>query len=347
MNDNAFLSVADPQILQQSADRLTPEIIKKRIDYWTFILGPKFSEKERQAMNLHRYYAISQIEFCSNLIFKRHFPIDRLYKRSCEMALACIEANKISYFFGQRITKQLKGKLHVTLEQINHGHHVLRAYFKNAFVKQYEKFKTFLRIETCSNNLKDLKLKKSLEYLPEIRKILKAVNDRFAQFQTSTLNVHFDFPLLQRLALPITCGNTRMPGLKIQDTRIIRLMEILLHTGSQIQGWTTHEIHQTILKAYGLTEKQYTINQLRYDIRKMKSRNLIERNGRHYCHHLTDKGVRVSIMFVLFHKRLCGPLANSLFHHRPHPGIPINTKLEKAYAKADQSIQNIAELLAA
>jgi len=110
------------------------------------------------------------------------------------------------------------------MDQIEHGHHVLRAYFKNAFIKQYEKFRTFLRIETCSNNLADLHLKKALDHLPEIGKALHAVNDRFAETQTSAFNVHFDFPLFQRLALPITIGNTRIPGIRIQDTRFVALL---------------------------------------------------------------------------------------------------------------------------
>src|SRR6516162_7018615 len=46
-NDNAFLAVDDVVALQAAADRLSPEIIRKRLDYWTLILGPKFSAKER------------------------------------------------------------------------------------------------------------------------------------------------------------------------------------------------------------------------------------------------------------------------------------------------------------
>ena len=38
---------------------------------------------------------------------------------------------------------------------LSHGHHVYRAYFKHAFLKQYEKFSTFLRNELCSNNERD------------------------------------------------------------------------------------------------------------------------------------------------------------------------------------------------
>ena len=80
-NDNAFLAVDDVAALQAAADRLSPDIIRKRLDYWTLIVGPKFSAKERNAINLSRFYAISQIEYCRNFIFRRHFPIHKLFER--------------------------------------------------------------------------------------------------------------------------------------------------------------------------------------------------------------------------------------------------------------------------
>ena len=36
-------------------------------------------------MNLSRFYAIAQIEYCRNFIFKRHFPIHKIFERSCEI----------------------------------------------------------------------------------------------------------------------------------------------------------------------------------------------------------------------------------------------------------------------
>ena len=63
-SDNAFLAVDDVAQLQAAADRLSPQIIRKQLGYWTFLLGPKFSKKERSRMNLSRFYAISQIEYC-------------------------------------------------------------------------------------------------------------------------------------------------------------------------------------------------------------------------------------------------------------------------------------------
>jgi hypothetical protein len=50
---------------------------------------------------------------------------------------------------------------------------------------------------------------------------------------------------------------------------------------------------------------------------------------------------------VLFHKRVCGPLANSLFNSLPHPELKPATRIEAAYRQADHSIQQILDLLAA
>ena len=346
-NDNAFLAVVNPQALQAAADRFTPEVIRERLEYWTLVLGPKFSRRERAAMNLRRFYAVRQVEYCRNFIFKRHFPIHRLFERSCELGLWRLTAQKISEIFGTRVTRRLPGKLHTTLEQIEHGHHIFRAYWKNAFLKQYEKFSTFLRNELCSNNLSDFKLKKGLEHLAAVRLKFFQITDRFAAFQAQTLNVHADFPLLQRLALPVTLGTARFPGIKIHDTRMIRLMEVLLHGGTRLAGWRASQIHQAVLTTYALAPSRYGLNRLRYDLRKMRAHGLLERDGRRYAYRLTDQGVKVAVLLVLFHQRLCGPLAHSLFRHRPDRTHCFHTKLEAAFHKAAYSIREIVELLEA
>jgi hypothetical protein len=346
-NDNAFLAVDDAAELQAAADRLSPQLIRKQLNYWTLILGPKFSKRERGQMNLSRFYAIAQIEYCRNFVFKRHFPIHKLFERSCEIGLWRLTAHRISEIFGVRLSKRLRGKLAVVIEQIEHGHHVFRAYWKHAFLKQYEKFSRFLRNELCSNNLRDFGLKKGLDHLDAVRKRFQTITDRFAGCQAQWLNVHVDFPLLQRLALPVTVGSVRYPGIKIHDTRMIRLLEVLLHGGNAVGGWTAKLIHQAVLTSFQLSPKTYGLNQLRYDLRKLKGHGLLQRDGSRYAYQLTPKGVQVALLFLFFHKRLCGPLANSRFHHKPDSAHRPNSKLELAYHKADNAIQEIIDLLAA
>ncbi len=346
-NDNPFLWVADAQSLQAAADALSAKLIRARLDYWTLIVGPKFSKKDRQAINLGRHYSLQQVEYCRNLIFRRNFPIHKLFERSCDLGLLRLSADRISQVFGWRLHKRLPGKLSSVLERTEHGHHVLRAYAKNAVMRMYEKFSTFLRLEALSNNLKDFGLNKGLDNLDTVRRTLGAITDRFAQFEAQALDIHVDFPLFQRLALPIPRGGSKIPGIKLHDTRMLRLMEVLLHAGTKVLGWRTIDIHQAILSSFGLTPKTYTLTQLRYDLRKMRGHGLLERDGRRYAYRLTDKGTRVALLFVLFHQRVCGPLANSLFQRRPNQSAKPLSKIEAAYRKADHSLDQLIQLLAA
>lgn len=346
-DDNAFVATDDPKALQAAADRLTAQVIQKRLDYWAWLVGPKFSTKDREAINLTRHYSIQQVEYCRNLIFRRNFPIHKLFERSCDLGLLRLLPDKVTQVFGFRVNKKLRGKLQTVLERIDHGHHVLRACAKSAVLRMYEKYATFLRVEALSNNLKDFGLRKSLEHISEVRKTLAAVTDRFAAFEAEALNVQVDFPLFQRLALPIVAGHTKVPGIKIHDTRMIRLMEVLLHAGTKLGGWRTAQIHETILQTFALQPKTYTMTQLRYDIRKLKAHGLIERDGKRYAYRLTDKGNKVALLFVLFHKRVCGPLANSLFGNPSNRELKPPTRFEAAYRRADKSIQQVIELLAA
>lgn len=346
-DDNAFLWTANLEALQAAADRLDPEIIRQRLEYWTLVLGPKFSKKDRAAINLRRAYSLNQVEYCQNFIFRRHFPIHKIFERSCELGVFRLTADVITQIFGVRKHKRLRGKLHTMLEKLDHGHHVLRIYCKSLVARMYEKFGTFLRVEVCVNRLKDLGLNKGLEQLPALREKLIAVTDRLVGVEADLLNVHVDFPLFERLAKPVAAGRTTMPGIKIHDTRMLRLMEVLLHGGSQLAGWRTAQLHTAVREAFGITQAAYSLTQLRYDVRKLRAHGLLERQGRSYSYRLTTKGVKVAALFVLFQKRVCGPLANTLFHHRPTKTPTLPAKIEAAYHKADVAIQNVIDLLAA
>ena len=337
-HDNAFLAVADVGALQAAADRLSPEIIRRRLDYWTLVLGPKFSKKERAKLNLSRFYAISQIEYCRNFIFRRRFPIHKLFERSCEIGLWRLSADKIATIFGKRVSRRMHGKLATVIDQIEHGHHVFRAYFKSGFLKQYEKFLTFLRNELVSNNLTDFGLRKGLDHLDAVRTTFQAITDRFAAARPNGSTCMSISRCCSASPSRSRSARCVIPASRSTSRASFRLFEVLLHGGPQIGGWTARQIHQAVLTSFDLSDKAYGLNQLRYDLRKLKGHGLIERDGSRYAYRLSPKGVQVALLFLFFHKRLCGPLANSRFHHRPDPQHRPDSRLEAAYHRADAAI---------
>ena len=78
-DDNAFLWVADQTALQAAADRLSPKIIRKQLDHWTGIVGPKFSQKDRAAINLSRHYSLQQID--------SYVPTNVMCRRSSDVGI--------------------------------------------------------------------------------------------------------------------------------------------------------------------------------------------------------------------------------------------------------------------
>ena len=102
-----------------------------------------------------------------------------------------------------------------------------------------------------------------------------------------------------------------------------------------------------MLTTFQRSPTTYALNQLRYDLRKLKGHGLLQRDGSRYAYQLTAKGVQIALLFLFFHKRLCGPLANRCSHHQPDPAHRPDSKLEAAYHKADHAIQEIVDLLAA
>src|SRR5260221_14699387 len=90
-------------------------------------------------MNLRRFYAVNQIEYCRNFIFKRHFPIHKIFERSCEIGLWRLTAPPISEIFGVCLNKRLNGKMGPAIDLIEHSHNAFPAFWNHAFLKQYEK----------------------------------------------------------------------------------------------------------------------------------------------------------------------------------------------------------------
>ena len=348
-DDNRFISVSDPQALQAAADGLTGESLQERIDHWTLILGPKFSVKERSRCGgLRRFYSVSQVEYCRNFIFKRSWPIQSIFRRSCELGAYLLTADRIANLFGQRLTKRFKGKLQTVVERIQHGHHVLRTHCRNSFLKAYEKASTFLRLELVSNNVKDFGRRKTLRYWDAIRTHFHEVTDRWVETQAQHLNVHGQLDVVARLAQPVIQGDTKVAGIKLEHTRVMRLMEVLLQKANgNLRTWTMAKLHHAILDQFSIKPSDYTLLQLRYDLRKLRVHGLIERIPHTYDYRFHSNGLKQALLLVQLRRRIYGPLAFGLLRHRPSQQHSPDSQFERAYFKVEKAVDELIELLAA
>jgi hypothetical protein len=113
---------------------------------------------------------------------------------------------------------------------------------------------------------------------------------------------------LAALATPTIVVQRRVPGVKLHDDRVIRLLETLLHPGAFATDWTTCDLRARVLARDRFVDTDYRLSQLRYDLAKLRAKGLVERVGRTRHYRLTYQGARL-VLLVKLRMRLLGPIA--------------------------------------
>jgi hypothetical protein len=347
--DNAFLAVADVPALQAAADRLSAALLQRRCQYWVRRVVPVFSADEREALRPGYRYSMAQMELATDVVFTRSAPLRALFQRACELGVLVGGANRTTHLFGRRINRHYKGKLQTVLDQRDAGHPVLRWYYQTSFAKQYvrgdQHSDRILRNETCSNDTRHFGVGRRLENLPLLRDKLAATNERCLAEQAELLASAVDTGQLAALAAPTLIGQRRVPGLKLHDDRVIRLLETLLHPGGFVRDWTTRELHTRVVARHRLVGDSYRLSQLRYDLSKLRAKGFVERIGksRRYC--LTPIGLKLGVLLVKLRLRLLGPLASLIRQPHTNAAPRRSNSVDAAYREVDTALDHLSAAL--
>ncbi len=344
-DDNAFLAVDDLTALEEAAQRLTSHVLEQRCRFWVRQLAPRFTAAERAAAGLHYRYSVAQIELATDVIFHRSAPLKALFQRATELGILLGGADRTTHLFGRRITARYGGKLQTVLDRRNAGQPILRSYYGSSFVKQYEKGDRLLRTETCLNDTHDVGVGRHLANLPVLREKMLATNQRYLEAQAELLASTVDGGALARLAQPVHLGARRVPGLKLEDDRVIRLLEGLLHPGTFVADWTSREVHARLLQRHRLAEGDYRLSQLRYDLGKLRAHGLVERLGPSRRYRLTVPGLRLGVLLVKLRTRLLGPLVTLADEHTPRRLTRHPSAVEAAFRQVDTALDHLCATL--
>jgi len=347
--DNAFVGVADVDALQAAANRLSATILERRCSYWVHRLVPVFSPAEQAALAPGYRYSMAQMELATDVLFKRSAPLQAMFRRACELGVLLGGAQRTTHLFGRRIDRHYNGKLQTVLDQRETGHPVLRWYYQTSFTKQYTRgdrqSDRILRAETCSNDTRHFGVGRRLDNLPSLHEKLAATNDRTLALQADLLASTVDTGQLAALAQPTFVGQRRVPGLKLHDDRLIRVLESLLHPGDFLADWTTPELHTRVLARHRLNADDYRLSQLRYDLSKLRAKGLVERLDRSRRYRLTPLGLKLGVLFVKLHTRLLGPLISIATTSVRHDMRPSSNSVDRAFDQIDAALDHLSATL--
>ena len=347
--ENAFLAVEDVAALQAAADRLSAAILQRRCTYWVRRLVPTFNQTERAALAPGYRYCMAQMELATDVVFKRSAPLNALFQRACELGVLIGGAERTTQLFGRRKTDAIRASsrpcsISATLATPCCAGTTTRRLPRN-YTRGDQHGDRILRAETCSNDTRHFGVGRRLENLPLLREKLAATNERTLALQADLLATTVDTGQLADLAKPTLVGLRRVPGLKLHDDRVIRLLETLLHPAAFATDWTTRELHTRILARHRLTADEYRLSQLRYDLAKLRAKGLVQRLGRTRRYRVTPSGAKIGVLLVKLRLRLLGPLATLATHPSRQQPVHHHDSVDAAFQEVNVALDHLCAAL--
>lgn len=347
--DNLFTACDDPERLQELSDAFAPADIAACVDAWLNRLLPFFSESERQQGFRHQLF-MGEMEYCHNLVFHKRAALDRLFDRLMDANRSIGRPDKLAVIFG-RLRFQPDTCTGQTILKITPLRTpVLRSSYKCTSIKQYVSNCQALRTEGGTYQLKDLSVRKNINNLPQLRKVLNNANQRCLDVQQDILASYVDRGQLQELRRPSqSAAGRRVPGMRVDDPRLMAVLQALT-CFAYLAGkscFRTRDLLGDVQKV--LDNPAYRLSQLRYDLGKLKGKGLLVRIPKTQSYQLTHEGYRIAIVYLKLYQRLYAPLTAGI----RDPIAPDNevlrtrqTKLDRLYVAVDKALTSLADYLA-
>ena len=347
---NLFTACQRPERLQQLSDAFAPEHIVQSVHAWMARLLPFFSAEERQQGYRQQLY-MSQMEYCHNLVFKNRQTLNRLCDRLFDANRGLGHPDKLAVIFGRRnyvpdtrtgATAIKYTKLHLPVLKASYQHTVLKQYGKDGGPNVGA-----LRTEGSCFQLKDLSVRKHLDNLPKVRAVLQRANERFLDVEQDVLTSYLDRGQLEQMRQPtVSPSGRRTPGLRLDDPRLLAVLQAVLCFAYLVGKGIFRTKDLLVDVRLALDNPDYTLNQLRYDLGKLRGKGLVARVAGTQGYQDSPEGYRFGILYLKLYHQLYALLVAALRAPESADNIVLSsrqTKLDRLYKKVDEAIAQLAK----
>jgi hypothetical protein len=328
--DNGFATTEDPARLQRICDSLTSGTIRVFCERWWSRLPLPLTESDRAA-GYWWNISMRQVEVSRTIVFDAPRHARGFFEALCTDNLDIGRPEEMQIIFGRRVASRPLGGYRSRL--LRSGEEVtLNAYFRHSRVKSYLKCGKAFRIETVVNDTGDLGVARRLEHLEEISRKARDVNRRMVDAFRVGQSCVLASPAFERVARPTLVASRRAPALRFGDPRVMALAGALCAVVHTVTGFTNRSLRAQVTTLLGMP---YSMNQMSYDLRRLRLKGLITRLPHTNTYVLTDEGQRVAIFYTKLHNRLLRPL---LAAHDPPAPLPLRQALRAINHHVDDYI---------
>lgn len=297
MADNAFLSIADPHQAQILADRLDANQLHRRLNRW----AKRFCPVHRHFRSGY-HWSFMQVEFATDVVFHRQSDFQPLYESIIRTAVHAIKADHVATFLGRKLTHAYQDEVGNDFSTRIQGTRI-RHRMGAANIKLYDKAGIMARVECTTSDATFFKihrwveqrdghrqwklapLRKHIYSLRDLRKLMKAANERYLAFMASIDNPRAGLKDIDKLSAPAKDHGRSFRGFNLFQNQDYRLFLTLARGEWAISGFRAADLRTHI--------RHLSPSQSSYVLKRLRTHGLIKKIGHRYKYYLTKFGRRV------------------------------------------------------
>ncbi len=329
---NGFATCEQPEALQAICDRFGPADVQGFFDRWITAIPTPLTAGDRAA-GYWWELSMRQVEVSRTLVFDDPRRARGFFEALIADNVGIGRPQEVAVVFARQIRKTTKGVFRTRIFAPG-TEAKLEFRYKHSRVKQYLKEGRALRIETVINKPWDIGVLARLEHLPELVTKARGVNSRLLMIERAGQGCAIGSALFERIHQPYIWEGQRTGALRFGDPRAMALTGALAVFIHAVAGFTNKSLRGLVA---GLLGRDYTTNQMTYDLRRLRLHGLIERIPRTNTYTLTPDGVRIAVFYTKVHSRILRPLVAAA----DQPPAPI--ELRRALATIDRVIRDYAD----
>jgi hypothetical protein len=335
--DNCFTMVADGAQLAKVADTLGSQDpvghLSRLCDRWAYASCLCFALDlaEQQRTGFVYDYALYQVEYSRNLLFKQGRQLDQVFQGVIDRSRGPLDLKTLRTIFGRRTRPRRRAhqpppRTEAVLETPTYDLTVFKLHFGKLTVKLYSKGEHVLRSEAIVHNVQALALGRSLARFGQVVERLHALLERFLNALHCIDVSCIDPGLLETWPLPGQIGRSRVGGIDLNQARLRHLMHAVLALAAAPRGFQLADVAQQVQQRN--PDTTYTLRQAAYDLKKLRAKNLVERIGRSRRYTVPARALKaMTAVFVLKDKVIRPVLAHldaPLVRPRPEQASPLD-----------------------
>jgi hypothetical protein len=297
LQDNAFLEISDFPAAQELSDNIRVEDLHQVLDIFAQRYCPVINH-----YGLTYRWSITQVEYATDIIFKRQSDLKLLYEPLIRTAIHSVKPENIASFLGEKLHWNYKGEMGNEFNTRILGTRI-KHQMGAVYIKMYDKFGLVLRIEITVNDVSEFKqyrevdqrdgikvkknapMKKNIYSLFPLVRLLKASNNRYLEFISAFPDPIEGVKKLNAVSKTVVSEDRRYKGFNFFAEEDQKLLTVIARGEFNIKGF-----YNRSLRHFFSDKSTEEISRI---LKRLRLHGLIKKVGCTYKYYLTATGKQV------------------------------------------------------